>query len=1578
MMNGSRHPHSDDAALAFLAGGGVMGELTRAFDWSQTPVGPAAQWPQSLKTIVRTMLDSRYAMWLGWGPDLTFFYNDAYAEMTLGPKHPWALGKPARVVWSEIWADIGPRALSVLGTGKATWDEGLLLFLERRGFKEETYHTFSYSPVPDDSGGIGGMLCVVTEDTERTIGERRLRTLRELAARTNDEARSVEDACHTAARILAGNPKDVPFALLYLLDPAGCRALLAGAAGVEAGRPVSPTAVDLASGDAAWPFRQVVESGKSVVVKGLATRFASLPSGAWPEPPTWAVVLPMAKPGQTQLAGFIVVGVSSRRPLDDAYRGFFDLVSGQVATAVGNAAAYQQERRRAESLAELDRAKTAFFSNVSHEFRTPLTLMLGPIEDMLARPADEVLPGNRTLLEVVHRNGLRLQRLVNTLLDFSRIEAGRSKAVFEPTDLAAFTADLASNFRSACERAGLELKVNCPPLSEPVFVDRQMWEKVVLNLLSNAFKFTFEGGIDVELRIGERGLRMGDRGLRIGDCGLRIEESGIQSEIPNSQSQIPNSQSEIANLQSQIPHPKSAILTVRDTGTGIPPAEMPRLFERFHRIENARGRTHEGSGIGLALVQELVKLHGGSISAESEVGRGTVFHVSIPLGSAHLPREQVQSRQALPAATGGVSAFVEEALRWLPDTKEEGGGREDEGGRIKDEGGAHQPLVHPSSFIPHPSSHRPRVLVADDNADMRQYIVRLLAGQYTVEAVPDGQAALEAVRRQLPDLVLADVMMPRLDGFALLRELRREPRTTSIPVILVSARAGEESRVEGMQAGADDYQVKPFSAQELLARVSAHLQMARLRREASESLRASEERFQLFMDHSPTMAYLKDAEGRYLFVNRTVEQRFDRPRAEWLGKTDFDVFPAAEASRVRQNDQSVLASKRTIQFVETASFPDGQHQFLSIKFPLQDRGDRWLLAGMSIDITEQKQAEEALRRSERELADFFDNATLGLHWVGPEGTILRANRAELEMLGYAPEEYIGHHITEFHADEDVICDILQRLKTGEALRNCEARLRCKDGSLKHVLIDSSVLRENGRFIHTRCFTRDITEHKRAIDAQRRLAAIVESSHDAIMSLDLDGVITSWNAGAERLYGYSAEEIVGQAIAIVIPPDHTDDFPEIIERLRRGEAIDHFETVRLAKDGGRVAVSLTVSPVLDATGKVVGASKIARDITERIRYEQALKDADRRKDEFLATLAHELRNPLAPLRNGLEVMKLARGNTQLVEQSRAMMERQLGQMVRLVDDLLDVSRISRGKITLHRQRVELAAVVQQAVETSRPLIDASEHELAISVPREPIYVNADVTRLAQVFANLLNNAAKYTERGGRISLSIERQGSDAVVSVQDNGVGIPPPMLPNLFEMFTQVDRSLERSQGGLGIGLSIVKRLTEMHGGTVEAHSAGYGQGSEFVVRLPVVLSLAVERRNDGAAMNSAAVARRRVLVVDDNRDAAASLAMMLKLLGNETQTAHDGLEALEVAAALRPDVIFLDIGMPRLNGYETARRIREEPWGQSPLLIALTGWGQEDDRRRSREAGFDAHLTKPIDPQALEKLLAARHSNIA
>jgi signal transduction histidine kinase len=1011
-------------SLSFLVGGGEMGERIRAFDWARTRLGAPENWPQSLRSAISIMLPSKAQILLIWGPDLITFYNDAYRPV-FGDKHPRVLGIPVREAWSELWEN-GLKALfeGVLTTGEAFWASDRLFVVSRFGFTEETYFDVSYDPVRVETGDVGGVFCIVTETTGRVVGERRLRTLRELSARTVG-AQAAGEACEVAANILAENPYDVPFVLIYLLEPNSLNAILTGSAGLEAS-PAAPKLICLGSSSeehsGKWPLESVFDSGRIVVVPELTKRFGALSAGAWPEPPHTAVVLPIRNSGQERCAGFLIAGVSPRRPLDEQYKAFYELLASQIGTAVSNARAYEAESKRAEALAELDRAKTAFFSNVSHEFRTPLTLMMAPVEDALADRERLLQPADRERLEIVHRNGLRLQRLVNTLLDFSRIEAGRVKANYERTDLAAFTAELASNFRSACERAGIVLEVHCPPQAEPVYVDWQMWEKIVLNLLSNAFKFTFEGTIEVALHT------EGNR----------------------------------------------AVLRVRDTGTGIPPEEMPRLFERFHRIENARARTFEGTGIGLALVQELVKLHGGSIAVQSILNEGTTFTVSIPLGSGHLPAEQVG--QVDRAAGLDARPYLEEILSWLPSKAADTEAQDPHA----------YPLLSFSSLGLDDGAFRPRVLIADDNADMRQYLHRVLSQEFQVDTVADGEAALESIQERHPDLVVADVMMPRLDGFGLLKQLRTDPETAQIPFILLSARAGEESRIEGLEAGADDYLVKPFGARELLVRVDAHIKMTQLRRRGEEALRASE---------------------------------------------------------------------------------------------------------------------------------------------------------------------------------------------------------------------------------------------------KRLAAELESTS---------------------------------------------------------------------------------------------------------RLHEILKETDRRKDEFLAMLAHELRNPLAPLRNGLQMLKLDRNNPANIELCIGIMDRQLMQMIRLVEDLMDVNRITRGRIELRKETIEITRVVQQAVETSMPSIEKGSHELILDLPTEPVFIEGDLARLAQVLSNLLNNASKYTEPGGRITLTIRSESEAVTISVRDTGMGIPGEMLSQVFDMFTQLDHSLERTQGGLGIGLTLVKRLVEMHGGTISAHSEGSGTGSEFIIRLPV------------------------------------------------------------------------------------------------------------------------------------------------
>ena len=781
-----------ESSRQFLAGGGELGARLRAYDWASNALGLPEEWPRSLKTAVRIMLTSRQPIWIGWGRDLIYLYNDPYKSI-IGGKHPWALGRPASEVWREIWSDIGPMLATAMRGDEGIYVEEQLLIMERSGYPEETYYTFSYSPIPDDDGGVGGIICANTDDTRRVIGERQVALLRDVAAAAAD-ARSIEQVCERTVKALASDSRDLPFAMLYLTDQDDRTLSLAGACAIAPDHPGAPKQVRL-DGTSTWPFDEVLRRHEPELLTEIAVCFgADFPSGAWDQPPVSAALIPIPARGETARGGVLVVGLNPFRLFDDDYRRFLNLTAGEIGAGIANAQAYEEERRRAEALAEIDRAKTAFFSNVSHEFRTPLTLMLGPLEDALNDTSGASLdPDQRERLSVVHRNSLRLLRLVNSLLDFSRIEAGRVQASFQPTDLAALTADLASNFASATDRAGLALRIACEPMPERVYVDQDMWEKIVLNLISNAFKFTFAGEIAVEMQ------RSADR--------------------------------------------SAAELIVRDTGTGIAREELPRLFERFHRIEGAKGRTYEGSGIGLALVNELVKQHGGAIAVASELGRGSSFTIRIPFGSAHLPREHVVTSAPEATSAGArAEAYVQEALRWLP-----------QDGPVREATTTVDDFADGIAAAP---GEGERILLADDSADMREYIRRLLIGKgYAVDAVDDGESALAAARRNRPELVLSDVMMPRLDGFGLLAALRANPDLKGLPVILLSARAGEEARIEGLAAGADDYISKPFSARELLARVRANLQLARIRKEAEDAQREHAARLEAVVSTVPTAVW---------------------------------------------------------------------------------------------------------------------------------------------------------------------------------------------------------------------------------------------------------------------------------------------------------------------------------------------------------------------------------------------------------------------------------------------------------------------------------------------------------------------------------------------------------------------------------------------------------------------------------------------------------------------------------------------------------------------------------------------------
>jgi len=902
-------PHS---IADWLVDTSEMAKLVRAKDWSKTPLGPIESWPQSLRTTVSLCLASNFPISVVWGPRHIQIYNDGYWPIC-GAKHPDSLGQDFTECWAAPWPVIGDSFERALA-GTTSFLEDQRMFLDRHGYLEETFFTFSFSPIRDESGGVGGLFHPVTETTSKIIGERRTRTLRDLAAGAS-KAQTSDDAFRLAAQALADSAFDLPFALFYVVDTEGAEVRLAGSAGAPDA--VVASSISLRSEESLWPLAEVLRTGRAQQVDGLRPWLAGCPCGPYPEPPQVALVFPITPPGCERPSAMLIAGVSPRLPLNEGYRAFLDLVAAGVTTAVANARAHEEERRRAEALAESDRAKTAFFSNVSHEFRTPLTLMLGPLQDEIDERQSPLPPARRERLETAHRNSLRLLKLVNTLLDFSRVESDRVQANFVPLDLAAHTSELSGVFRSAIERAGLKLTVDCPPLPELMYVDREMWEKTLLNLLSNAFKHTFRGGIRVGL------AWFGDH----------------------------------------------AELSVSDTGVGISEAELPRLFERFHRVTGARSRTHEGTGIGLALVKQLVSIHDGRIQVESREGQGTTFTIAIKSGTAHLPAERIGAKPAQPTSTRQADGFLQEALQWARDSSPPPSGGFTGALSLS-------ALAAATRSVAGQPAQRSRILVADDNVDMRDYLRRLLSVDNDVLAVADGVAALAAVPTHQPELVLSDVMMPRLDGFGLLRELRARPETQSLPVILLSARAGEDSAVDGLNAGADDYLAKPFSARELLARVRTHLELSRVRKRwaeekqlreahqrAEEAIRQSEETHRLLFEDSPVAAYVMDVEtSRLLAVNQAALALYGYSREEFLALRMHDLRDPEDAADLAElqraaGDGDLSVTARHSRKDGSVLHVEGKHHLSTF----EGRRARFVVVN---DVSARKEAEAGLTRAQ--------------------------------------------------------------------------------------------------------------------------------------------------------------------------------------------------------------------------------------------------------------------------------------------------------------------------------------------------------------------------------------------------------------------------------------------------------------------------------------------------------------------------------------------------------------------------------------------------------------------------------------
>ena len=906
----------------FLSGGGELGQRIRDYDWSKTSLGPSNQWPQSLRTCVRIMLTSRQPIWIGWGKELIKLYNDPYKAI-VGGKHPWALGTPASIVWKDIWKDIEPMLRQVMEKDEGTYVESQLLIMERNGYPEETYYTFSYTPIPGDDGSTAGMICANTDDTDRIISERQLLTLTELGKSLTDCGTNAEVINKTIAALKA-NPYDFPFALFYsMIDN---KVVLSHSTDLGEAAGMVPKEIDLnADNEISQLLLEASAKRKLQVLDGVDSKIGAMPKGAWEVAPDKVIILPIVQTGLSSPYGFLIVGLNPYRLLDDKYASFFSLTADQVSTSFSNIHVLEEERKRVEALAEIDRAKTIFFSNISHEFRTPLTLLLGPIEDTLHDPENN--EATKVRMDTAYRNALRMQKLVNTLLEFSRIEAGRVDGKFSLVDITTFTRDLASSFRSAIEKAGMKLEFVGEKIEAPVYVDIDMWEKIVLNLVSNAFKYTKRGKIAIGLS----------------QVGQKLKFS------------------------------------VTDTGIGIPEDQLGKVFERFHRIDNIEGRSQEGTGIGLALVKELVKIHHGSIDVQSTPGEGSVFTVTIPIGKDHLPVEKVVQDSPNTIPSDGTAAFVQEALKWAPEKQTVHSQREE---------GSEQA-----------ASGKCKVLVADDNADMRDYIHRLLVHEFHVITAVDGEDAFEKILSFRPDLLVSDIMMPKLDGIGLLNKIQNHPEAKSIPVVFLSARAGEEAKLDGIAAGAADYLIKPFSAKELIATVNANIKIAKTQKATESNLK------NIIMQAPVSMTILRGPDLIMELANQRSLEIWGKKYEDVINRPLREGFPELVDQGFVAMLSNVYASGEpfSAQDMPVTLLRYGKEELIYVTFIFEAlrniEGGVQGIIGVGIDVSDQVNARKKIEDSEKSLNELA-NALPQLVWVADsEGSVLYYNDRVSEFSG---------------------------------------------------------------------------------------------------------------------------------------------------------------------------------------------------------------------------------------------------------------------------------------------------------------------------------------------------------------------------------------------------------------------------------------------------------------------------------------------------------------------------------------------------------------------------------------------------
>ncbi len=1441
-----------------------MGALMRSTDWSQTPIGPVCTWVASLRTSLSICLSSRFPMILFWGPNFVQFYNDAYRPIQGSHKHPYALGKKADSMRPELWEKIGPILRNVFETGVATWLEDQVYPLERNGYLEEAYFTLSQSPIRDEEGNIQGIFCAVTETTKQILSDRRLRTLRDIASQAS-QVRSWADAYEVISNGTKQKNHGIRFSLHYQWDTPKKKAQLMNKTGLGPEAKVFSLEILLeeeTDNPLIHALREVCQTREAVLLEDHEDQW-NLPVTEWGKKIRQAIVLPLQTSEPLHLDGFLIIGINPHRILDRAYREFLNSLTGLVTTALHNAHNIEKERKQNQTLAELDKAKTIFFNNVSHEFRTPITLILGQTEDLLQQGIFEASPKDRQqVLSMLHRNALRLMKLVNSLLDISRIEAGRMEPYYEAVDLAALTTDLVSVFRSSVEKAGLFLKVTCEPPHAPGYIDKDMWEKMVLNLLSNAFKFTLSGGISVHLHALEN----------------------------------------------------STELEVLDTGIGIPIDELPHLFTRFHRVPNAKGRTQEGSGIGLALVKELVTLHGGTIEVKSRENEGSIFKITLPKPANSFLEEEILQQARRSTAIGAI-AFQEEAMQWAVEeakTVEHWLDAKASYPSNSDRSDALHKVLSPSTA---------RILLIDDNADMRDYIKRLLETYWQVEVANDGYSALASIEQQLPDLILSDIMMPGLDGFELVKNLRNNPVTQTIPIILLSARAGEESVYEGLDKGADDYLIKPFTARELLSRVNAHLKMENHRKQAqallsSAHLEAEYQRSRLYtllMDAPALICILKGPELIYEFANRAYQKTVGQ--RELLHRSIREVLPELEELGLIHLMENVYQTGQAFTTEEfRISFSEEQNNFYAFTFqPMYDAREK--IEGLMIfafDVSIQINA----RREAEKISSYLEKQKHVLELVAQGAALEKI----LETLAHILEEQSpGGLASILLLEKDGL-----HLRHGVAPNLPENYYRAIDGlPIGNLSGSCGMAAYTGKAVIVSDIATDpLWTNLRELALTYGLKACwsipILSSHGKLL-------------GTFAMY-YRESRMLG------------------IEELKHMGILTHTAAIAIERKQAQEVLHETEAQLfhsqkMDAIGQMAGG--IAHEFNNLL---TAING-------YTGLLSNQPL-PWMTQRSYLEeVRKAGDRAASLTRQLLAFGRKQL-----LSPKILNLNDI------LYGMRKMLSQVIGETI------------DLQLNPQSTLGRVKADPGQIEQVILTLALNARDAMPYGGKLILETSNLelhensslpspsipfGNYVLLRVSDTGIGMDEKTKTRIFEPFF----TTKEVGKGTGLGLSMVDGIIKQSEGYIEVQSTP-GYGTIFEIYFPFIILPSIPEI-EKEAMPSLPVTKGQgtILVVEDEKAVRRLIYHMLKLQGYSVLEAASAQEAILLHERLGEESIQLlltDVVMSNMGGRQLVEYL--QPLRPNMKVLYMSGYTEDSaihDSLKQKNVNF---IGKPFSPETLAK----------